>query len=298
MSNTTKGNIAAAVGYCIFGIGITFTKICLRYTTPFIMMAIRILISFLCLNLILCFGKFKLNLKGKPVGKLLLMGLAQPIGNFVFQNLGMQRTSSSFTGVIMGLSPVMGLLLAALFLKEKCSALQWTCAAVSVVGVVLTTTGVLGGVDMLGLIFLLIGMIANALFSTVSRSLASDITPFERTYVMFGEGTVLFVILALFELKGNFSLLVTPLTSPPFWIGVLFGGIINSVIAFFLLNYSLSYLPSGRSVLYCNLATVVAVLAGIFFMHESFTWMQIVGVIIIVICVFGVVWRKKVPAKV
>ena len=224
------------------------------------------------------------------------MGLAQPVGHVIFQTLGVQRTSSSFTGVILGLTPVMGVVLAVFFLKERCTVLQWICAAVSVLGVVLTTTGALSAVDPLGLFFLILAMLGSALFSTLSRSASKNFSPFERTYVMFGEGTVAFLLLALVELKGDFSLLVIPFSSSAFWLGVLFSAVFTNVVSFFLLNYSLSHLPSGRSVLYCNLATVVSVLAGILAMRESFSWMQVLGVIIIIVCVFGVVWKKKAPA--
>ena len=53
--------------------------------------------------------------------------------------------------------------------------------------------------------------------------------------------------------------------------GVLYLGLLSSVAAYLLINYSLKYLPVAASTIFGGLATVVSVLAGVFIGGETFT---------------------------
>ena len=118
MSPTTKATLAGLLGYSIFGFSFLFSKTALDLTTPFVLLSFRFLTAFLVLNLLLFTGLQKISLKGKPVGRLLLMGLIQPVIYFICETYGIALTTSSFAGVVIGLAPVMGLLFGTLFLKR------------------------------------------------------------------------------------------------------------------------------------------------------------------------------------
>jgi len=292
MKTITKATIAALLGYSIFGFSFLFSKIALDMTTPFVLLSARFITAFLVLNLILLTGKIKINLKGKPIKMLLLMGLVQPVIYFICETYGISMTSSSFSGIMIGLAPIMGLIFGVLLLKEKCTAFQIVCTVTSVIGVALTTTG---GVtfSLPGFILLLIAVISSAIFTVISRKVSAEFSPFERTYVMFALGSVVFTGIGLIELKGNFSLLTLPFTSPTFWGCVLYLAVVSSVCAFLFINYALNHLSAGRTLIFSNFTTVISVLAGIFIMKDAFTTIQIIGMIVITLSVFGVSYRKE-----
>ena len=150
MSKTTLATLCGLTGYGIFGFSFLFSKIALDLTTPFVLLACRFLTAFLALNLIVVLGKVRVNLKGKPVKMLLLLGLVQPIIYFICENYGISMTSSAFSGVMLGLVPIAGLVLSRVFLKERCTPLQVVCAVGSVAGVALTATGGSGAFSPLG----------------------------------------------------------------------------------------------------------------------------------------------------
>lgn len=292
MKTSTLATLASLAGYSIFGFSFLFSKLALDLTTPFVLLSVRFLTAFLVLNLLLLTGRVKLSLKGKPVLPLLLMGLVQPVIYFICEAFGISMTSSSFSGIMIGLVPVAGLIFGVLFLKEKCTLFQVICTLCSVVGVALTTSGGMGDFSLPGFLLLLSAVTSGALFTVLSRSIADRFSAFERTYVMFALGSAVFTAIAVVESRGHFSALTAPLSSPLFWVAVLYLAVVSSVCAFLLINFSLNHISAGQSLIFSNFTTVISVLAGIFLMGDAFSPVQLVGIAIITASVFGVSYQK------
>ncbi|MBQ1242970.1 MAG: DMT family transporter [Clostridia bacterium] len=294
MSKTLKATICCLLGYSIYGFSFIFTKIALEDSDPNVFLAIRFTLAFLILNLFILFRKGRIELKGKPVMKLLLMGFIQPVIYFICESHGIALTTASFSGIIIGLVPVMGLILGVIFLKESCSLFQIICTVLSVVGVALTTTGVIGKVSIKGLILLLISIVATTVFSILSRSISKEFSAFERSYVMTGLGSISFIAVALFTRGADINAWTEPFKSPSFVWSVLYLAIVSSVIAFTVINYALNYLSVGHTLIFSNFTAVISVIAGILILGDSFTALQLVGVAIIIASVFGVsVYKLK-----
>lgn len=292
MSKTLKATFAGLAGYSIFGFSFLFSKLALDVAMPNVLLSVRFTVAFILLNLFLLTGKMKISLKGKPVAKLLLMGFIQPVIYFICEAYGISMTSASFSGVIIGLVPVAGIIFGVLFLKEKCSILQVLLTVLSVIGVALTTTGGIGEFSLPGLMLLLVSVMSTTLFTVLSRDISEEFSPFERTYVMTALGSVSFTVIALIQTKGDLSLWTAPLSDTSFIISVLYLAVLSSVGAFLLINYALNHLSVGHTLIFSNFTSVISVLAGIFIMGDSFTALQITGIVIIILSVFGVSYYK------
>jgi len=287
MNHTAKATLAILGGYSIFGFSFLFSKIALDRAAPFVLLSLRFLVAFGVMNLLLLTGRVRLSLKGKPVALLLLLGLVQPVLYFIFEAYGIALTSSAFSGAMIGLVPVAGLVFGAVFLRERCSLFQILCTVLSVAGVALTTSGEFG-FSAGGFILLLGAVVSAALFTVLSRHTAGVFSAFERTYVMFALGSVVFTAAALVQIKGDLRSLAAVLTDPAFDGAVLYLAVVSSVCAFMLINYALNYLPAGRALIYSNFTTVISVLAGIFLLGDRFTPIQLIGIAVITLSVFGV----------
>ena len=226
MSNTAKATLAGLVGYGIWGFSFLFSKVALETATPFTLLSVRFIFAFLALNAVLLTGRVTLSLKGKPVGRLVLLGLIQPVFYFVCETYGIDLTSTSFAGIMIGLSPVVGLLFGVLFLKESCTLFRAFCTVMSVVGAILTTTGGIGRVSLPGFLLLMGALISAAAFVVLSRSIAPLFTAFERTYVMFALGSLSFTLIALGQNWGTSAAWTAPLAAPGFWGAVLYLAVI------------------------------------------------------------------------
>lgn len=286
-----KGAVAALAANIIFGFSFLFSKTALTVAHPLLILAVRFTVAFIALNLLMLFGFVKIELKGKKKGGLFLMALAQPFLYFIFELYGISLTSSALSGLIISLVPVAVMLLSTLFLKEKPTALQCVCSAISLVGVgavsILSDDG--NQNKLLGIILLLLAVVSAAVFNILSRRESISFSPFERTYFMFLVGFIGFNIIALIFLKGEyFSGLITAFSSGEFIISILYLAVVSSVAAFILYNYSTSRISVVRSSSFSNIITVVSLFAGILILKEKFSLTEILLCIPIILGVWGV----------
>lgn len=293
MRSSTRATLMGLIGYGIWGFSFLFSKVAMEAATPFVMLSVRFIVAFLVMNLLALSGKMDFDLKGKPLGPLLLLGMVQPILYFIFESYGISMTSSSFSGVMIGLVPVAGLVVGRLCLKETCTPRQVVCAVASIFGVMLTTTGGMGEISVIGTLMLVCAVLCAVLFNTISRWLSGQFSAFERTYVMFALGSVVFTAIALVENRRDLSIFTTALRTPGFLAAELYLAVISSVCAFMLINSAMNELSVGRATIFSNFVTVISVLAGIFIMGDSFAAIQIVGIIVITVSVFGVSYQKS-----
>ena len=85
-SDECKGMLAALGGNAIFGLSFLFSKTAMGTATPLVLLSSRFLLSFVILNLLLLTGRVKVELRGKPLGRLFLLGLFQPVAYFLCEN--------------------------------------------------------------------------------------------------------------------------------------------------------------------------------------------------------------------
>ncbi len=290
MTKTHKGMLAAFGGNFIFGLSFLFTKTALAYSTPSVLLALRFLLAFLVMNVLLLTGKIKISLKGKPLGWLVLMGLFQPVLYFYFENYGLLYSNATFSSVMIALVPIASLIFGALFMKEIPTVLQVLCSAVSVGGVVfMALRQSAGGAITIWGILLLIGAVVSAVgFNVISRRSAGAVTAFERTYMMFLIGAVTFGGVAVVENISTPWLLVSPLTNGSFLVSLLYLGVLSSVAAFLMINYANTYLPLSRATVFSNVITVVSVFAGVVLLKETFDVYMLLATVMIVLGIAGV----------
>jgi hypothetical protein len=115
--------LAALIGNGIFGFSFMFSRMALGVASPFVMLTVRFLLAAALLSAVALWAArrgdwreadggihfLRFHLKGKPLAPLLALGLVQPVLYFVFESYGISQTSASFSGVMIGLAPVVGL---------------------------------------------------------------------------------------------------------------------------------------------------------------------------------------------
>ena len=280
----------------IFGFSFLFAKTALSVAEPIMVMAVRFTVAFLVINLLLLTGKFKLNFKGKPKGKLILMAVMQPLLYFIFETFGLNLVSSALSGVIISLVPVAAMLFAVLFLKEKPTILQVGCTLGLIVA-----TGAISVISndgsknyVMGIVYLLLAVICAGLFNILSRSESKHYTAFERTYVMLLIGSVGYIILAFIVYGKSFiPMFSAAFCNIEFLIPMLYLGGLSSVGAFMLYNYSTTQITAVQSSSFSNVITVVTVVAGTVILKEDFSILEYALSAVILLGVFLVNKEKN-----
>ncbi len=276
----------------IFGLSFLFSKMALNSSGTFELLSFRFLIAFLIMSILIVLKIIKVNYKGKNIRGLFLLGLMEPIIYFIFETYGIKYSSSSIAGLMIALIPIGVVVLSAYFLKEKPSALQLFFIMMSVLGVMLI--GVMGSSgsnsgNLFGIILLLGAVMSAATFTIISRKLSADFTPMELTYSMMVLGAVFFngISLVNHALNNNIKNYFAPLKNTNFLISIGYLGILSSIVAYFLINFTLSKLEASKSAVVSNLATIVSIIAGVVVLKEPFHYYHLIGSILIILGVWG-----------
>ncbi len=295
MTEIKKGKRDTFATFCaffsnfIFGFSFLFSNMALKVATPSILLAYRFVFAFLILNILALFKAIRLDFKGKRIGRVILMGLFQPVLYFYCENYGLIYSSVTFSAIMLALVPIGAMLYSALFMKEQPTRLQIFFGILSVLGVILMSNGQGGKVSLLGAVLLTGAIVSSVGFNAISRSSAGEFSPVERTYIMFLVASAVFLTSALIENRGDLTLLYKPLLSYEFVISVMYLGGLSSVVAFIMLNLANTYLPLYRTTVFSNVITIVSVFAGIIILKETaLTLWNVVFSAMIIIGVWGV----------
>ena len=294
----TLSLVFALLSAVIFGMSFMFSKLALEVAQPTVLLAFRFITAFAAMSLVIgcnaLVGRirgrtlFAFSLKGKPIGSLVLLGLVQPVLYFFCENYGILYTSSAVAGTIIAVVPIACILMDVLVLHEKVTRRQILCAVLCIGGVALIYMGGETHISLLGLVLLLMTVGCDAAYYTLSHKAAAKFTAFEVTYVMFTVGMVFFIPAALIQGAGHMAETFLPaVQSGSFWGAVIYLGLVSSVVAYFLLNFANAHLTVSEASLFSNVTTVVSVLAGVVLLKEPFGLWQIIGVVVICVCVYA-----------
>lgn len=276
----------------IFGMSFMFTKQALDSFGTFHLLAFRFTLAALILSFLALIGVIKVELKNKPIKKLLLLCFFQPIAYFIFETIGVKLTSSSQAGMMIALIPVVVTLMAVVFLKETPNKIQIFFIFVSVLGVlfIIAMSGNLNaGGNLLGIAVLMGAVLSGGIYNILSRKLSRHYNAVEITFIMMWVGAICFNIIAVFNsiTHGTLGSYFNGFSSWQAVSAILYLGILSSICAFFMLNYMLSKLTASNSAVFSNLTTVISIIAGVFIRHEPFYWYQLAGGILIILGVWG-----------
>jgi drug/metabolite transporter (DMT)-like permease len=275
----------------IFGFSFLFTKEALNEVAPFHLLGFRFGMAAIVLLILKITKVIKVDYKGKQLKNLLAIALTQPVAYFIFETYGVKLTNTSESGMMLALVPVLVTILAAMFLKEFPTKIQALFVGFSVLGVVFIVamkSSAIGS-NFIGIIILLLAVLCASVFNILSRKYSTNFTSVEITFAMMWIGAIVFNTMSIIEhiINGNIYNYFVPLSNTKVVGSIFYLGIISSIIAFFLVNYTLSKIEASRAAVFSNLSSVVSIVAGVIIAKEPFYWYQIVGGIIILSGVWG-----------
>lgn len=284
--------LAAIISHVFWGFSFLCTKAALGVADMYVLLSHRFLIAFAIMNALLLMGVVKVRFKGKGRRILLplLMGLMEPVVYFIGEEYGVIHSTTIFSGVMIAVIPIVSTFAAMPFLHETPTVGQVLFSLLSVGGVI--GIGLMnedsGALDWIGVAALLVAVAGATAYTLLSRHIAGRTSPFARTYAMMGVGAVFFTVLAMVRCEGSLAAYVQPLGETPYLLSVLFLSLFCSVISFFLSGYAITRLPVARETVFSNLTTAVAVFAGVVFLHEPFSWLSLVCILLILVGIYGV----------
>ncbi len=255
-------------------------KIAFRGYHPMVVIFGRMLVGSLCFLFVFKRVTRSLEFKKTDVALILFMAFCEPCLYFIFEAKAIENTTASQAGMITALLPILVMVAATLFLKEKIGNRGWMGAFVAVFGVCWLTLESspteTAPNPMLGNFYEFLAMVCATGYTVVMRFLAERYSPMFLTAVQAVIGSF-FYFPFLFLPSVNFPDRVEFVPT----MAIIYLGSVITLGAYGLYNYSLKYIPAGKAVSFVNLIPLFTVLLGWLILDEVLSVSQFVAAAVI-----------------
>ena len=221
---------------------------------------------------------------GRELGGLVLLGIYGVIANQLFFVLGLAWTSVAHAAVIMTLMPILVLLLAAFLGEERITARK-------VIGMIIAAAGVGvlqlerkggSGATLLGDFCTFLCGISLAIFTVRSKQLMKRFGSLTINSVSYIGGSMALAPLTIWlSLRYGVGR-----ASAAAWWSVAYMAVFSSVLAYFIYNYALTYMPASRASAISYLQPLGATLLAVLLLGEPVTTLLAIGGILVLTGVF------------
>ena len=277
--------LAAILSAACWGSATVMSKGVLDHMPPMSLLAIQLTASITVLWLAVMVLRSRLRFD-RPTRRASLSGLLEPGLAYTFGIIGLALTTASNAALIGAAEPLLILLLAWLFLKERIGGRILLLAAVATLGLLLvvvpdagglTGQGSLGG-DML----ILAGTFFAALYVIATRRLVSAMEPLPLSALQQSVGLVWTLgVLVIALLAGLATLGLDGLPLPVLLLAAA-SGVIQYALAFWLYLFALQSLPANIAGFYLTLIPVFGIAAAFVFLGEALSGLQWIGALLII----------------
>ncbi|WP_148321277.1 DMT family transporter [Paraclostridium bifermentans] len=246
----------------------------------------RVLIALIILFIgILILDKSLLKIKLKDAWVFMASGILGMLGlNFCY-NESVNHLSLSLAAVLLSLSPIFVIFIAAILFKEKITLRKISCMLLAILGCILASGLLENNTGMkLSAIGILIGLLSAffyALYSVVSKIAMGK--GYEALTITFYSLLTLEIVLLPFT---DWNILKDFVISAPVnnSIFMLLHSVFTSVLPYVLYTVSLSYIEAGKtSILAAGGEPISAMLLGMLFFSEVPTILSLIGLILTIV---------------
>ncbi len=297
MKENTKVNIIATLYSIIIGLTYMATKTVVMLRDPFTVLSHRYVIALIGISgYVLISKNFKFN--KKTALSVLPLSFFFPVSFYLLQAFGLKTVPSSEAGIIFSFSPVLTLIIASILIKEKTTKLQKIGIFLSVFGIlnIIVWNGIAIVNDSKGGLFLIIlSVLSLSLYGVLARKKLQKVPFVDVTFYLTVSGAIWFNLLYLIMNYQtlDFDYYIRPFSNSSYLASILFIGLLTSVLATFLWNYSLSKISATRVSVYSNLATLISIFAGIIILHEHLYLYHYIGTAIIISGMYLANWKTE-----
>ena len=284
-----QGLVAILSANTIFGLNIPVTKsLVASWMTPIAYTASRMIFGALVFWSISTLLR-KEKVKGKDLIIMLLSGLLGYLGTQFLFSQSLKYTTPVIFSILMALTPVVVLTLAAIFLKENVPLRKIVGILLSVFGAAFiilaaTNNGESGADNFKGIFYAILCVIAYSAYLVITRNISIKYKPVTIAKWMFLISTVVVIPFSLPELQAQkiYSYETTGLAISLLAFALLF----STILAFFLLPYALKRLEASTVSIFMNLQPIVASVIAIVVGQDNLTWDKPIAVILVITGVY------------
>ena len=268
-----------------WGTSFVATKTVLLEIKPVTVIVLRLILASTLLTIIALSTKRNLSINLKSHGWIFILAMIATFHLWI-QVTGLQYTTASNTGWIIGTAPIFMAILGLIFFKEKVTILQLAGILVAMFGLLLLIgKGNILNIDLIenkGDMLVLGSAFTWGVYSMVNKKISLSYSPLMTILYLF---LMMLIIIIPFNLSSETLNSVINLSLIG-WISILFLGLFCSGISYVIWARALRDMESAKVGAFLYFEPFVTVLAAWFFLNEVITLIMILSGLLITAGVF------------
>lgn len=265
--------------------GIFVRKLTELGMNSYTVVSVRVILAALILAVWLgIYDRNLLKIKLKDLWIFVAGGVVGMFGLNICYNFAISELSLSLAAVLLSLSPVFVLFMAAILFKEKITSKKVICMTIAIAGCVLAS-GVLESASTMrwsvkGIIVGTIGAFFYGLYGIISK------TAMERGYHAFTTTFYcLFMVMLVVIPLTNWKLVTNVVVAKPIKMSVflVIHSLCTSVLPYILYTFSIRYIDAGMASILASGEPVAAMIFGVIFFSEIPTVLSVVGIVLVIV---------------
>ena len=265
--------------------GIFVRKLTELGMNSYTVVSVRVVLAVLILAVWLgIYDKNLLKIKLKDLWIFVAGGVVGMFGLNICYNFAISELSLSLAAVLLSLSPVFVLFMAAILFKEKITSKKVICMTIAIAGCVLAS-GVLESASTMrwsvkGIIVGTIGAFFYGLYGIISK------TAMERGYHAFTTTFYcLFMVMLVVIPLTNWKLVTNVVVANPVKMSVflVIHSLCTSVLPYILYTFSIRYIDAGMASILASGEPVAAMIFGVIFFSEIPTVLSVIGIVLVIV---------------
>jgi len=265
----------------IWGISFIATKYTLGEIKPLVIILFRQIIGVIVLVLFALRTKKSFIITLKDLRWLAIFSFIATIHLWI-QITGLEYTSASNTGWIIGTTPIFMLILSQIFFKEKITSLQLVGIILSFFGLfLLVSKGDFTSINLIsnkGDLLVLISAFTWAIYSLVGKKITLNFSPLMTIIYLF---LIMTIYIAPFTInRENINAVIH--LSYSVWLAIIFLGIFCSAVAYVLWAQAMNEMPASKVGVFLYVQPFITFFAAWILLNEHITFLTMLSGIIIV----------------
>lgn len=291
MHTKTKGYLLGAIAAATYGMSPLFTlPLYHDGMGPDSVLFFRYLFAILIVGVMLLTRGHRFGIERRQLLPLVVMGLLMALSSLsLFESFNHMAAGIACT--ILFVYPILVALLMALFFRERVTWQTAVCMVLAMIGIgLLYQTGANETLSLTGTLLALGSALAYAIYIVgVNRPLFKELPTLKLTFyvLLFG--------LMLFWVRLDFGAAIKTPEHGYHWLNLVALALFPTAISFFCTTAAIHYVGSTTTAILGVLEPLTALLFGVLFFHEGFSWREGLGVLLILSAVSLVIAGREIP---
>ncbi|MDO7642544.1 MAG: DMT family transporter [Reinekea forsetii] len=294
MNTTLRAHLALLLAMILWGSSFIALKITVNEMSPMIVVFLRMAIGTVAFLVVWPWLRHGFVYQSGDWKFLLGMVLFEPCLYFLFESQALRYTSAGQAGMVTAMLPLMVAIAAYFFLGERNNLKQWFGFLIAVAGVIaMTLTGdnsAQAPNAILGNFLEFLAMVMAVGYTLLVKHLVKRYSAFVLTALQSFSGAIFYLPLALLaDWPSQISL------STMGWL--LYLGLVVTLGAYGLYNFSLGFVKASTAAGYANLLPVFTLLFSMLILGERLTLIQWIAICVVFVGVYLSYERRSIIPK-